>query len=222
MTAVFEKVIAGVQDLLDTRQIGGGELTGFRLKEMIDTAMAPQFDELKVTLKQVLDRGNNPLPPRQMESIYNQRPVNEVRMHGGMFSRLPSSYEFPNAGVYDLWIKWNIRDDVRDIPPLKTLHSKDFKFLDSKPKPDGSKRRASRLIYSDMKFVCERIETAARKNGMDPSDGSSENIRIIYQQVWPLISEGLGSGRGTQHKWITLSDKLRKKMKREKEEGLFE
>ena len=88
------------------------------------------------------------------------------------------------------------------------------------PQPDGSKRRASRLIFSDMKFLCERIETAATKNGMDPSDGSSENIRIIYQQVWPLISEGLGSGRVTQHKWITLADKLRKKLKREKDEGL--
>ena len=218
--SVFERVIAGVQDLLDTRQIGGGELTACWLKDMVVTAVAPQFDALNVTLNRALDRGYNPLPLQQIESNYIQRPVNNVRMHGGMFSRLPSSYEFPNAGVYDLWIKWNIRDDVRDIPPLKTLHSKDFKFLDSKSKPDGSKRRASRLIFSDMKFLCERIETAATKNGMDPSDGSSENIRIIYQQVWPLISEGLGSGRVTQHKWITLADKLRKKLKREKDEGL--
>ena len=141
---VSERVITGVTDLLDARKIGGGELTECRVNDMIAKAVASQFDSLTSTLIQTLGRGNNPLPHRPMERVNNQRPVNEVRMHGGMFSRLPANYEFPNAGVYDLWIKWNIRDDVRDIPPLKTLHSRDFMFLDLKPKEDGSKRRASK------------------------------------------------------------------------------
>ena len=221
---LFERVIMGVKDLLDTRQIGGGELTECRLKDMVEKAVEPQFNELKVTLnKALLDRGNNPLPPRTLESMESfdiRRPVNEVRMHGGMFSRLPANYEFPNAGVYDLWIKWNIRDDVRNIPPLRTLHPRDFKFLDSKPKPDGSKRRASRLTFSDMKFVCGCFETAARENGMDPSDGSTANVRLIYQQVSPTIYAGLKGqvSRSTQDKWLTIVDKLRDKKKMEEKE----
>ena len=221
---LFERVIMGVKDLLDTRQIGGGELTECRLKDMVEKAVEPQFNELKVTLnKALLDRGNNPLPPRTLESMESfdiRRPVNEVRMRGGMFSRLPANYEFPNAGVYDLWIKWNIRDDVRNIPPLRTLHPRDFKFLDSKPKPDGSKRQASRLTFSDMKFVCSCFETAARENGMDPSDGSSANVRLIYQQVSPTIYAGLKGrvSRSTQDKWLTIVDKLRDKKKMEEKE----
>ncbi len=148
------------------------------------------------------------------ESVDVQQPVNEVRLNGGCFSSLPHDYEFPQAGVYDLWLKWNIRDTVRKIPPLKKLSPEDYKFLDSKPKPDGGKRRQSRKTYSDMKFVCECIEAAAKEIGMDPSDGSPGNIRLIYQQVWPTIWEGMRDGWNTQHKWLTLVDKLRDKKKK--------
>ena len=67
-----------------------------------------------------------------------------------------------------------------------------------------------------MKFMCECIEAAAKHDGMDPSDGAVDNIRLIYQQVWPSIWEGLRGGCSTQHKWLTLVDKLRDKKKREK------
>ena len=221
---VFERVIAGVKDLLDTRQIGGGELTECRLNDMVVKAVAPQFDALNATLSRVVERGN-PLPlrpPRPLEAMESVDfgPVDELRMIDGIFTRLPHDYEFPHAGVYDLWIKWNIRDTVRNIPPLKKLHAKDYKFLDSKPKEGGGKRRASRYTVSDMRFLCRCIETAAEQNGMDPSDGSPENIRLIYQQVWPSICEGLkGGDRCTQDKWLTVVDKLREKKKREKAEG---
>jgi hypothetical protein len=51
-----------------------------------------------------------------------------------MFSHLPYDYEFPQAGAYDCWIKWNIGDTVRVIPPLRISHAKDFAFMD-KQKP---------------------------------------------------------------------------------------
>jgi hypothetical protein len=211
----------GVKDLLDTRQIGGGELTECRLNEMVVNAVAPRFDALNVTLNQALVRGHHPAAPRAMESmdsVDSRRPADELRLNGGVFSRLPHDYEFPRAGVYDLWIKWNIRDTVRRIPPLKSLHPNDYKFLDSKPKPGGGKRRPSRQTYSDMKFICTCIETAAKKNGMDPSDGSIENIKLIYQQVWPTIYEGVKGIRRTQHQWATLVDKLQKKKKERQDE----
>jgi hypothetical protein len=116
--------------------------------------------------------------------------------------------------VYDLWIKWNIRDTVRKIPPLKSLRSNDYKFLDSKAKPGGGKRRPSRQTYSDMKYICACIETAAKQKGLDPSDGSIQNIKLIYQEVWPTIYEEVKGGRRTQHKWATLVDKLQKKKKK--------
>ena len=213
---LYERVMTGVKDLLDTRQIGGGELTEVRINELVVNAVAPQFDALNATLNQTLNQNNPPL--RSLESIESvdvRGTVNEVRLNGGVFSSLPHDYEFPQAGVYDLWVKWDIRDTVRQIPPLKKLRPKDYKFLDSKLKPDGGKHRASRKTYADMKFVCGCIETAAKQIGMDPSDGAPDNIRLIYHQVWPTILEGMRDGRNTQHKWLTLVDKLRDKKKME-------
>ncbi len=47
-----------------------------------------------------------------------------------MLSRVPYVYEFPQAGACDCWIKWNIGDTVRGIPPMRILHAKDFAFMD--------------------------------------------------------------------------------------------
>jgi hypothetical protein len=220
---VFNKVVAGVKDLLDTRKITGGELTESRLKDMIKTATAPDFQVLNVRFDQLLDRRHPLQPPRpfeSMESDDSRQPVDELRLNGGLLSRLPANYEFPQAGVYDLWIKWNVRDTVRKIPPLKTLHSKDYSFLDSKPspKPGGGKRRAARKIFSDMKYICGLIETAAKEIGMDPSDGVPANIRLIYEQVSPSVFAGVKlGGRNTQFHWATIVDKVRRRKKREKE-----
>jgi len=88
----------GVKDLLDTRQIGGGELTECRLNEMVVNAVAPRFDALNVTLNQALVRGHHPAAPRAMESmdsVDSRRPADELRLNGGVFSRLPHDYEFP-------------------------------------------------------------------------------------------------------------------------------
>ena len=67
------------------------------------------------------------IQPRTMESmelVDSPESVDELRVNGGVFSRLPRDYEFPRAGVYDLWIKWNIRDTVRRIPPLNSVDAK--------------------------------------------------------------------------------------------------
>ncbi len=69
-----------------------------------------------------------------------------------------------------------------------------------------------------MKFICNCIEMAAKESGMDPSDGSPTNIRLIYEHVWPSIYEGVKGGWSTQQKWSTLVDKLHKRKKREKDE----
>ena len=55
---------------------------------------------------------------------------------------------------------------------------------------------------------------------MDPSDGSSVNVRLIYQQVSLTIYAGLKGrvSRSTQDKWLTIVDKLRDKKKMEEKE----
>lgn len=223
---VYERVITGVKDLLDTRQIGGGELTEVRLHEMVVNAVTPQVDALNATLNEALHQYHHHPPVQdqdfgeQLNQTYEDvdGTTHQLRLDARVLTRLPENFEFPQAGVYDCWIKWNIKDSVRGIPPLKKLHPQDYAFLDSKPKPGGGARRASRKTFCDLKCLCTYIEDKATEEGMDPSNPSPANIRLIYEHVWPTIYEGLKGGRSTQNRWMTLVDKFRKKKKREKEE----
>ena len=98
---------------------------------MVVNAVALQFDALNARLNQALNQCPPMLQP--MESVVFEQPGVELRMNGGVFFHLPNDYEFPKVGVYDLWIKWSIRDTMRHIPLLKTLHNKIYKLFDSKP-----------------------------------------------------------------------------------------
>ena len=58
-----------------------------------------------------------------------------LRVHkNGLLSRLPEDFEFPQAGTCDLWLRWNVGDDERGIPPLSVLRHHDYSFLDKKEK----------------------------------------------------------------------------------------
>ena len=74
---------------------------------------------------------------QQGQSI-NQYPIRTHR--NGVLSQLPRDYEFPKAGVSDCWLKWNIGDTERGIPPLRALNTQDFAFMDAKPKTTNEMR----------------------------------------------------------------------------------
>ena len=237
---LYTRLMSGVTDLLDDRQIGGGELTDARLNTMVANAVAPQFEAINLTLTQAfshLSPASPASPARDLgETAYAETFSNTtfpIRSHGnGLFSRLPNDYEFPQAGAYDCWIKWNIGDTVRGIPPLRILHAKDFAFMD-KEKPvnnrasgtiDGvsghagtikRKRRATRKTYADLKFLCTFIADEAKSRGMDASVMTPENVRLMYLQVEPLLFKD-ERPRGTQHNWMTIMTKLRNETRRQK------
>ena len=79
----------------------------------------------------------------------------------GILSR-PPDFDFPAVGVYDCWVKWNISDTERGIPPLRLLQAKDFSFIDSREKTGDDchghtgkfnrQRRNSSKTFLDLKF----------------------------------------------------------------------
>ena len=73
--------------------------------------------------------------------------------HHGKYWRLPENIGFPRGTARDLWRRWNIGDTVNDVPPLRSLEAKEFKFI--------------RKIVNDMKTVCDFIESLAREAGVD-------------------------------------------------------
>ena len=74
-----------------------------------------------------------------------------------------------------------------------------------------------RKKFADLKFVCNYIEEAAVSQGMDASDRSTRNVRMMYEKVETLLLEGNSNRRGTQLKWTTVINKLRKKLAAEKQ-----
>ena len=136
---LYERLMSGVTDLFDDQHIGDGELTKAQLNTMVANSVAPQFEAINLTLTQAFSHLSQASPARDFgetpcaETFSNA--IFPIRTNGnGMFSRLLYDYEFPQAGAYDCWIKWNIGDTVRGIPPLRILHAKNFAFMD-KQKP---------------------------------------------------------------------------------------
>jgi hypothetical protein len=187
---------------------------------MVANAVAPQFEAMNQKLTQAFSHLSQASPACDFGETACAETVSNnafpIRTHGnGMFSHLPHDYEFPEAGVYDCWIKWNIGDTVRGIPPLRILHAKDFGFMDKrKPVNDTAsctidgvpghagkvkrKRCATRKIHADLKFLCTFIADKAKSKGIDASVMTPKTVRLMYLQVEPLLFKD-NRPRGTQH-----------------------
>jgi hypothetical protein len=126
---IFTKVIGGLADYFDTRQIGSREMAEVCIKELIALACKQNVDKLVKNLETTV----NSLITVFKESIFgNGTPVRqdaEDAVHAttymlqtnsrGEISRLSISFQFPKVGIfYDCWVQWNVVNSVRQIPPL--------------------------------------------------------------------------------------------------------
>jgi hypothetical protein len=76
------------------------------------------------------------------------------------------------------------------------------------------KRRPSRKIFSDVKFLCNYIESKASEAGENITDMSLENVRKMFEAAMKhLIIPGEGNRRVDQLKWRTMVKRVRKKIK---------
>jgi hypothetical protein len=237
---VYTRVMEGLRAYFDERAIGGGQLTEARMRAMINDSLATQFTELRKDLDPRITASpatNNPQGSTEETTIdqMEREAAREVeqyplRVRNGVLSRIPNNFEFPKAGVYDLWVKWNIGDTEQGVPPLRLMKAPDFAFLDNKPplpeqqfkrksNQGPAKRRPSRKIFSDLKFVSQYIEAKARDAGMDINDRSNNNVRLMYEKVEASLYEAVKTKRGTQLKWRTVVTKLRKLVKQQNENG---
>jgi hypothetical protein len=234
---IFTKVMGGLADYFDTRRIGSGEMTEARIKELIALACKANMDELVKRVENTVDSLKSAF---EECSFGNGRPVRQdaeeetgvvhdatymLRTNTfGEISRLPNDFQFPKAGIYDCWVQWNVGNSVRQIPPLRKPGPREFRFIDNIPKTVAEKRsqrgkhidkrRPSRKIYSDMKFICNYIESMASAAGVDTSDVSPENVRKMYDAaVKELIIPGERNQRVDQLKWRMMVSRVRKKLK---------
>ena len=239
---VYNKVMDGLKAYFEDRAIGGGQLTEARIRAMIQDSLTDQFQGLKNDLSMRFpstpsqQRGTNANSTiaiaasdldEQEKAAAQEMEQYPLRVRDGLLTRLPNDFEFPKAGVYDLWLKWNIGDTEQGVPPLRLMTAPDFSFLDKKPplrdqtfkrknQLGPAKRRPSRKIFSDIKFVCNYISARAGDAGMDTTDRSSINVRLMYEKVEEVLYKTVKTKRGTQLKWRTLLLKLRSITKQSK------
>jgi hypothetical protein len=185
-----------------------------------------KVDSLKTAFQQsTTDGGGRPTrqdaPDLQSYDLQTYRLRTNSR---GEISRLPSDFQFPKGGCYDCWTQWNIGDVERQIPPLRKLGPREFLFIDNQPKTAAEKRaqtgkfrdkrRPSRKIFSDVKFLCNYIESKASEAGENITDMSLANVRKMFEAAMKhLIIPGEGNRRVDQLKWRTMVKRVRKKIK---------
>jgi hypothetical protein len=99
--------------------------------------------------------------------------------------------------------------------------------LDKKPKTDTEKRgqqglhidkrRPSRKVSCDMRFLCLYIEEKASEAGLDRSDQKLENIQAMFEAAGKDVGAGAVNPRRGQLKWRTIISKIRTRLKAERD-----
>jgi hypothetical protein len=98
---------------------------------------------------------------------------------------------------------------ARLLKPVKIT-----RFLDAKPKMDAEKRahrglhkekrRLSRKVSCDMRFLCTHIEKKVLKAGLDTADRRLDNVRRMFEAAGEDVGSGSVNLRKGQLKWRTL------------------
>jgi hypothetical protein len=194
---------------------------------MIASATGKYFERLEKKLDDLGSR--NDLDTTQVHNA--QRHVTEVERYElradglGQLTRIPEDFEFSTGNTYNCWVQWNVGNRAQSIPPLRLIDPCEFNFLNQKEKTDQekrglretfkNKRRPSRKIYSDMKFICKYIETKASEASLDTSDRNLSNVRRMFEAAG--LKTIATNRRGDQLGWGTLIKKLRHKLKNQQE-----
>lgn len=215
-TNVVENVTTSVMDKVSEyfdQQSIGENLTVERVKAIVASATSQQINRVVTELTTNLSK--------QIEGL-----TLALGTSNGRLQRLPNDWRFPEGNPIQLWTQWNVGDNAKQVPPLRSLNAKDFVFLDAIPlsekeqkelkgrKNNQNKRRASRKTYSEMKSFCQYIEEKAKEAGFDIKDRSLANVRRMYEVAAVEFRKLLGARAREQGRcWRTLVRKLQDKKK---------
>lgn len=187
-----------INGIFDDRNVANGTISEHRIRSIITTTYDRLFEKLT----------NQGATTNNLEVATQQRTQGFApHYHHGKYWRLPANFGFPKGTARDLWRRWNVGDTVNNVPPLRTLDAKEFKFMDG-----IAGQRPSRKIVADMKMVCEFIESLAKESGVDCCQGLSEmQCFEIFDQV-ASTENGLQStsNRRAHIQWRTAIRKIQR------------
>lgn len=241
---VTKMVMTDLTIYLESKGIGGGELTEARLKEMIDSTagacvrnVEKKLDDLKKAFETasgqrnriLLDQAGEQLVVNNEERNERDRESYPLRMRKGLLTRLPEDFEFPSSTAWDCWERWNVGNKERGVPPLRFVRPDEYTFMDAKDKHaiqrrtaggtgqhgvNQTKRRPCRKLSNDLAILCNYIEKKAGEAGYNTSDRSTFNMTAMWNAAG--IHTLVTSKRKDQLSWQTVLKYVRKRIKADK------
>jgi len=173
--AVANDAIAAIRSDLDSRNIGGGQVSLNRFEMML----APISERIDRLASSMSTNGSTTLISNNNPSVIEQSQLNNSHYmkyqwgQGNKWRRLPEGYEI-NRKLPPLviWHLWHHGDDV--APPLKLIDQLDIcdSVADSKGKMRPSRDTEVRA-FTDLKFLCNELDRVSGiRRGTTPSISS--------------------------------------------------
>nr|MDA3834232.1 hypothetical protein [Spirochaetales bacterium] len=148
-----------INNIFDDRNVANGTISEHRIRTIINTTQEQFYDRL---FQRLNNHQSTNLEATSQQNQSAQRGGFAPHYHHGKYWRLPANFGFPKGTARDLWRRWNVGDTVNNVPPLRCLKAKDFKFMDG-----VAGQRPARKVFNDMKSVCDFIDSLAKENGVD-------------------------------------------------------
>ncbi len=140
--SMLAEFLDGMDGLLNQRNIQGGVMTEERLRAIVMEATSQLRNQVHTLV--IPDGMDGTAQAAEIRADAQHRTVYNVYMHGGRFSKLPATWDFPASGALHCWRHWNLGNRAEGTPPLKIMEINDVKHVDRLPLQENEKQRPPR------------------------------------------------------------------------------
>jgi hypothetical protein len=118
---VYEKVMNGLREYFEVQQIGGGQLTEARIRDMITERCRQTAKDLANRIKVKLDLLDGRVGLQRNGRVQQRETYRICTNTLGQLTRLPDNFQFPKENAFNCWKQWNIGSKERQIQPLRLV-----------------------------------------------------------------------------------------------------
>ena len=208
---LIDSFIDRVKDALTQYGVNSDRLTQNQLQNILENFWLELRSEIS-KIERLGTIGNDSLERVETGKGYTPH------VYGGSMHRVPIDWRFPRCGVQDLWRQWWIGDNIRQIPPLRFLESKDVKHLDKLPLEkeelhgrNGAhkeNRREAVKVLSDMRCVMNYLTRRLESIGEFARVITASSVDRMF---WKASDSLFMAERDGQKQWQTIVKVVRKK-----------
>ena len=206
--------------IFDQRNVAAGGISEHRMRNILEEMQTNLQTALRQDIDSEIQRYGLGGPVRHAAvdnggpRSNHRRNTYTVHAYGGRFNRVPEDWRLPRGSLRSLWLAWNLGDTVNNIPPIRALNTPDVKHLDALPNPNNEKRRPARKTMSDIRFLCNYIQSKAQEANVWSEEMTRQQLTDCLDQI-ASVENGLLSAndRRAHTQWQTACRVVRKIVK---------